>query len=258
MRNQHKISIEKDKCIKCNLCVNDCPMKVIEMTENGANITREQCLMCGHCQAICPKNIISISGFEDEPIEINEDTKIDADKFLKHTKARRSIRVFKDEDVSSELIEKIIEAGRYSPTGTNKQTISYVVIKDNKKEFEELAIKKFTQVMKVVGLFNKKYANIKMGENYLFKKAPVVIVIKCADVVDGALTASTMEIMAQSLGLGVFYSGMFAFAANRSKKLKQMLGIVGKEKVVTALVIGQPNVKYFRTTQREKAIVSYK
>ncbi len=70
MRDQHKITIDKEKCTKCGLCVKDCPMNILEMTEEGANVKQDVCLFCGHCQAICPKNLFTISGFEDEPIEL--------------------------------------------------------------------------------------------------------------------------------------------------------------------------------------------
>ncbi len=258
MRDKHKITIEKQNCIKCGLCVKDCPMKVIAMTDDGADVTRENCLMCGHCLAICPKNCVNISGFEDEPISIDETKKIDPEEFLLHMKSRRSVRIFREQQVSDEMIMKIIAAGQYSPTGTNKQTVSYIVLQNDLEKYEKIAIEKLKKLLKMIGLVNKKYANIKMGENYLFKKAPLVIAIKCDDVVDGTIAAGSMEIMANALGLGVFYSGMFSRAVNQSTVLKQMLEVKGKEKIVTTLVIGHPDVKYLRTAPREKANVLFK
>ena len=45
---------------------------------------------------------------------------------------RRSIRKFLDKEIEKEKIEKIIEAGRWTPTGKNAQDVSYIVI-DKKK-----------------------------------------------------------------------------------------------------------------------------
>ncbi len=258
MRDQHKVNIDKENCIKCGLCVNDCPMNILEMTEEGANVKQEVCLFCGHCLAICPKNVVSITGFEDEPIELEKAKLVNADEFLTHMKTRRSVRHFKAEEVSKEMLDKIIEAGQYSPTGSNSQNVSYVVLQNEKSGFEKIAIDVLTVFFKNIGKVNKAYANMVMGENYLFKKAPVVVVIKSTNDVDGTIAASSMEIMANALGLGVFYSGMFARAAQNSPELSAMLEVAENEKVVTALVIGHPDVKYLRTAPKEKPTVVYK
>ena len=41
---------------------------------------------------------------------------------LENIRNRRSIRKYKEDMVSKEIIEKIVEAGTYAPTGMNKQT----------------------------------------------------------------------------------------------------------------------------------------
>ena len=45
-------------------------------------------------------------------------------------KTRRSIRRFTDEPVSDELINKIIEAGTWAPSGKNNQPWKFAIIKD--------------------------------------------------------------------------------------------------------------------------------
>ncbi len=258
MRDQHKITIDKEKCTKCGLCVKDCPMNILEMTEESAKVKQDVCLFCGHCLAVCPKNAVSISGFEDEAIELEDAKLVNADEFLTHMKTRRSVRHFKVDEVSKEMLDKIIEAGQYSPTGSNSQNVNYVVLKDDKKSFENIAIDVLTVFFKNIGAVNKAYANMVLGEDYLFKKAPVVIVIKSTNDVDGTIAAASMEIMANALGLGVFYSGMFARAVRNSPELSEMLEVKENEKVVTALVIGHPDVKYFRTAPKERPTVVYK
>ncbi len=258
MRDQHKITIDKENCIKCGLCVKDCPMRVLEMTEEGASLKQDVCLFCGHCLAICPKNVIEISGFEDEVIELKDTKLVDADEFLTHMKTRRSVRHFKDQEISKEMIDKIIEAGQYSPTGSNSQNVTYTVLQNDKKVLENKAIDILTAFFKEIGKVNKVYANMQMGEDYLFKKAALVICINSTNDVDGTIAAASMEIMANALGLGVFYSGMFARAAQNSPELSEMLGLGENQKVVTALVIGHPDVKYLRTAPKEKPTVVYK
>ncbi len=252
MRDEHKVIINKENCTKCGLCVSDCPAKVIKMTDNGAEITSEKCLFCGHCVAICPVNTVSMTGFYDAPEEITEPRLIDPDIFLKQMKARRSVRKFTNEEVSKEDIAKIIEAGRYSPTAINIQGVSFVVLKKNKKEYEDIALLLMKRVLDVVKVFTKKLNSVEATENYLFKNAPLVIVIKSNNTIDGAISASSMDIMAQALGLGTFYSGMFSKLSSLSPKLKKMLKLKRGEKIVTTLVIGHPAVKYKRTAPKER------
>ncbi|MCP1110491.1 nitroreductase [Lachnospiraceae bacterium PFB1-21] len=72
---------------------------------------------------------------------------------------------------------------------------------------------------------------------------------------DAALASTNMGTMAEAQGLGVLYVGFFAMAARVSKKIRKKLSLTGKEKVVTAIAIGYPDVHYKRTVPRKKAKV---
>ena len=47
-------------------------------------------------------------------------------------KNRRSVRKYKAEPIPDELIEKILEAGRWAPTGGNLQPWKFIIVKDPK------------------------------------------------------------------------------------------------------------------------------
>ena len=46
---------------------------------------------------------------------------------------RRSVRLFNDQPVSKDQLEKIIDAGRYAPTGSTRQDVNYIVLSDVEK-----------------------------------------------------------------------------------------------------------------------------
>ncbi len=253
MKNEHIISIDKSKCIKCNLCVNDCPVKVIGMTEDGAEMLSQACIKCCHCVAICPQNIISIDGFDDEPVDLKDINKVKAEDLLNHIKSRRSVRSFTSEKVDDESIKMLLSAGQYTPTAKNVQAVSYVVLTENSEKYENIAIDVFEEIKKA----SPAYSKMVLTPNILFKKAPLVIVVKANTVVDGTLAAASIENMAHALGLGAFYSGMFTISASRSEKLKTMLKVGEGEEIVATLVIGHPNVKYQRTAPKETPIVIF-
>jgi len=257
MKREHIVSVDKVRCIGCGLCVDDCPTRTIRLSEGVAVVTTQNCIKCGHCQAICPQNAVSLSGFDEVPEAITPGMHVDAASLLGQFKARRSVRQFSAREIAPDLIEKIIEAGRYTPTGTNKQGVSYTVLQKNIGQYESVAIKSFRKLKKVVDLVYSGLRGIDIDDHFLLKNAKAVIVIKGADEVDGALAASSMEMMAQALGLGVFYSGFFTMIVRLSGKLKRRLGVRMGEKVVTTLVLGYPAVQYQRTAQRETAEVLF-
>ena len=45
-------------------------------------------------------------------------------------KTRRSIRTFLSEPVSDEVIQKVLEAGRWAPSGLNNQPWRFIIVKD--------------------------------------------------------------------------------------------------------------------------------
>ena len=257
MKKEHLIEINSALCIGCEQCVHDCPANNIKIENNKAVIKNQSCIKCAHCEAICPKAAVTITGFDEAPIELGEQPKVEPDELLMAIKARRSIRKFKDTKVPDAVIQQIIEAGRFSPTAKNAQDIMYVVLAKDKMKYEAVAVEFFKKIKPVVSLVMKSAKEIEIDDNFFFKQAPLVILVVTKDEVSGSLAASNMALMAEANGLGVLYSGFFTVVANHSKKLRKLLNFKTKEHVVTTLVIGYPNVKYRRTAQKETATVTY-
>jgi nitroreductase len=62
-------------------------------------------------------------------------------------KTRRSIRKFTQEAVDGEVIDKIIEAGIWAPSGLNNQPWRFAVIKDNDLKQEISALTHYSKVV---------------------------------------------------------------------------------------------------------------
>jgi nitroreductase len=67
--------------------------------------------------------------------------------FFEIIKTRRSIRKFKGKPVSDEVINKILEAGTWAPSGMNNQPWKFAVIKDKELKSE---ISKLTHYSKII------------------------------------------------------------------------------------------------------------
>lgn len=257
MKEQHIIEVNKDLCIGCGLCKNDCPVNNIVIKDKKSVIKNQDCIKCGHCAAICPTGAITLTGFDEEPIELSKKPTLNPDELLMAIKSRRTIRKFKNKEVPLEIINQIIEAGRFTPSAKNSQDVSYIVLDNNKDKYEKTAVKFFRRIKPIVSLFMKSAKEVTIDDNFFFKQAPIAIMVVTKDKISGSLAASNMSLMAEFFGLGVLYSGFFTTVANHSPKLRKALNLKHNDYVVTTLVLGYPDVKYRRTAQKETANVRY-
>ena len=70
---------------------------------------------------------------------------------------------------------------------------------------------------------------------------------------DAGLASAYMELAANSLGLGVLYSGFFTACARLGKKLRALLRLPKGHEAVSCLVIGYTGIKYRRVPPRKPA-----
>lgn len=253
------INIDKELCIGCGKCVKDCVSEKIKIVDGKAEFLYERCIQCGHCFAICPVKAVTMANFKDAEDEAPYDmAEFDSDKLLHAMKSRRTIRQFRNKEIPEEMIRKIIEAGRYCPTGTNAQDFSFTVITKSLPEIEKEAVKLFRLGKKAASPLSKYLKNTTIDDNFFFKGAPLVIVVNGKGSTSACLASSYMELMAESMGLGVLYSGFFVAAAKLSRKISSQLGTPKDHSPVTTLVIGWPDVEYKRIPPRNKAEVNYK
>lgn len=254
---EHIIRVDEESCVGCGMCVKDCPQNNMSMVEGKAAVRSQSCMKCGHCVAVCPQAAVFITGFEEPPIEIEKPTLLDPGQLLSAIQTRRTVRQFTPQPVEDEALARIIEVGRWTPSGKNAQDVSSLVLKDGLERCEQLAVRLFRKLLPMAKLVDKGIKHAVVDDHFFFKKAPVAIVLVSKDKVSAALAASNMELMAQAHGLGVLYSGLFAMAVNHSRKLRKALGMARGQRVVTALVLGYPAVRYHRTAQKEAAVVRH-
>jgi nitroreductase len=135
--------------------------------------------------------------------------------------SRRSIRGYEDKEIPKDVLDKIVESGRQSPSAANRQPYRFVIVTDSE-------IKKA-----ISGLIAR-----------FIKSAPVVIV-GCANpkamltgkwsTVDTAIALENMVLAAWSLGVGSCWIGSFD-----EEKVKDSLKIPRDWKVVALVSFGYP------------------
>ncbi len=125
--------IDENKCIKCAKCSKDCPMQVIKISEESKMPfipaeKEDSCIMCQHCLAVCPSAALSINDIDPlKSVSINS-ALIESDKMEALIRCRRSCRTYLDENLSSDMIYKMLEVAANAPTGVNSRGVVFSVI----------------------------------------------------------------------------------------------------------------------------------
>ena len=136
--------------------------------------------------------------------------------------SRRSIRRFENKEVPKDVLDRILEAGRQSPSSANRQPYHFIVLTDAE-------IKKKLSG----GMFNR------------FIQHSHATIVGCANtgailtgkwsIVDTTIALQNMVIAAWALGVGSCWIGDF-----KEEEVKDLLKIPNNWKVVALIALGYP------------------
>ena len=85
--NAYTLEYDKEKCLKCGLCVARCPMGAIVQNEDGTLSLKGSCVRCGQCVPVCPAKARILVESPDYP-ELPEDY-IDCNRFFAKDRMQR-------------------------------------------------------------------------------------------------------------------------------------------------------------------------
>ena len=174
---------------------------------------------------------------------------------------RRSVRYFKPDPVSKELIEKVIEAGNWAPSAGNLQPWRFVILEDEqvKNRLKKDVIPKWRSVIKTFKKNEPARYNIykeHIGrKDPVFYSAPVIIFIIGPSSINGALACQNMMLAAHAIGLGSCYVGWGALILD-DLKLIDILELKNGERIIGPIVMGFPE-KIPETPSKKEAKVKW-
>lgn len=151
---------------------------------------------------------------------------------LNDLKSRRSIRKFKADPIPEELLNQVLEAGTFAPTGMGKQAPIIVAITNPE----------------MVRRISKLNAAVMGGSGDPFYGAPAVLVV-LADrsmgtyLYDGSLVMGNLLNAAYAVGLGScwIHRAKEVFASEEGKALLKEWGIEGDYEGIGNCIIGYPD-----------------
>ena len=288
-----EITIDADVCKKDGLCAMACPRGILEQEEKrtipqvvAADL--EHCFLCGQCVSICPSGAISHSHFPEGTVTpIRSEYVPTYDQVLELIHSRRSKRLFKDKPVERDVIEKVLEAARFAPSGHNEQTTEFIVIqgKENVHEIGALTAKGIGRMVRPfrysIGSFIMRFFLGRRGAAYVAKMAPEIeglvsmynsgtdwimreaplLILFCADSAAGSymsinanLAVQNATLAAEALGLGSMYAGFVMMANDYSGgHIAKYVSLPETHKIYGALIMGYPRLKFNKWPERNPA-----
>ena len=153
--------------------------------------------------------------------------------------------------IEEEKISAILEAGRYAPTGANARNVARAILGGKQAEAERVCVELFRKGKKLISPLSSFLKRIEISDDFFFKGAPLVIVVPGKNVLNAGLASAYMELMANSLGLGVLYSGFFTACTRLSKRPRKLLQLPEGHEVVSCMAIGYTDIKYHRIPPRK-------
>lgn len=265
------LTVDKEKCLKCGICIEVCPACILSMREEGPHCDFvRSCMACGHCVAICPTGALD-NRFtpKAEQLPMPEKT-LDAETALNFLRMRRSVRAFKPQPPTPEDVTKLLDAARYAPTAGNSQGLSYIVVTD-KEKIKQIADATADWMQEEVdaGTENKRYfeavlrAYRERGQDIIARNAPMLIFavtrkLNITGVSNCEQTWAYAELFAPTIGLGTTIAGFIQTCGIRGyKPLADLLGVSPKYKIVGTLMVGYPKYKYRRLVERQPLKVDF-
>ncbi|PIN85869.1 nitroreductase [Candidatus Woesearchaeota archaeon CG10_big_fil_rev_8_21_14_0_10_44_13] len=157
---------------------------------------------------------------------------------IRTIKSRRSIRGFNDKPISKDIIEEIIECGRYAPSAMNRQLWKFVVI-DNKDAINDIRDSIIDDALKANPKVKERMKSMK--DPLFYNSSLIIIVLGPKDdklaYFDCAAAAQNMMLAARSLGVGSCPIGTGRLIINK-KSLVDKLKIPDDYEIVITLTFG--------------------
>ena len=163
---------------------------------------------------------------------------------------RRSTRSYKPDAVERDKLEKIIEAGRFAPSGGNNQTNHFFVVQDKKilDKLATLAQEAFAKMEVTPETYSSLKTSILLSKKggYVFHyNAPVLIIVANQknygnNMADCAVAVENMMIAANELDLGSWWINQIHWLTEDEKIFSCLreLGMKENERVFASMALG--------------------
>lgn len=149
-----------------------------------------------------------------------------------------------DKPIPREIIDKLIEAGKWAPSGMNEQPWGFIVIEDKSliKELSDRAIPYINKIVEKDPKFTRYKKRMAVEDFSIFYHAPcVIIILGSIDAfsyqADCAMAAQNIMLIASSMGIGSCWVGMMS-VLDSDKWFREKFQLPDNYRVVAPLALG--------------------
>lgn len=268
-------TIDQQTCLKDGLCAMVCPMVIIDgqpgQVPLAADDAETLCIRCGHCVAVCPNGSFHHRDMDPEHCPpVHPEWQLSPEQCEHFLRARRSIRVYKQQPVERAMLQRLIEMACYAPSGINSQGVQWLVI-DKQPTLKRMAglviewmqwlrqeMPEMAQTLHVERIIRR----WQEGGDGILRGAPALIIAYGAANNRMAPTSCTialsyLELAATGLGLGTCWAGYFNAAANVFPPLCQALALPEGHQCFGAMMVGYPRLRYQRLPTRNPVALTW-
>jgi nitroreductase/NAD-dependent dihydropyrimidine dehydrogenase PreA subunit len=285
-------------CKSDGICAAVCPNRILQIDPSGKVHFRadrvDLCFRCGHCMAVCATKAIQVPGlsYDRDFFPLPRLAEGAADLYFDLIASRRAVRVFKDEPVPRELLEKVVRAIAFAPPSFPPLQISLIVVQDTALIRQALPLMvdlydRLVHAMRspvgrlivrsrmdkskyrllrrhVVPLMERRLPELKSGaEDTITRRAPAMILFHAPRTAENYLTDIHIGmafgmLAAHALGLGACAIDLVPPAVDRSPALRALFNIPETDEVAGCLILGFPKYRSQRAIRRELKRVTWR
>jgi nitroreductase len=167
--------------------------------------------------------------------------------FFETLYSRRSIRMYKDEPVPKETIEKLIEDATWAATGSNMQPWEFIVITD-KGFIKEINDSCKRNILKKIEADPEspwqryKQSASNPGSNMFYNASCLIYIVAARSaslaIFDCSMAACNLMLSARARGLGTCWIGL---GATPEREMREKLDIPNDYRIVAPIIVGVPD-----------------
>lgn len=274
------VIIDYERCTSCGACVEVCTGYPLYLDKGKVEVDQSRgfgCIACGACAAVCPTDAIRISGRDLFPEDVfripAQKSKADYESYLSLLQSRRSTRVFKEQSVPDEVIQKILDAAVTAPMGIPPSDVGVLVFRSHRvvREVRDLLLSEMKKwrwmlsplVVKLMQPFigkenadmfkgfistalNEYVTKDEVGVDWFFYDAPLALYFygtPYCDPADALIPATYAMLAGESLGLGTCMLGFPGMIFQYSAKAKIRYNLPKKIQPGLVVIFGYAKYK---------------
>ncbi len=291
-----EVALDVDLCSRCGLCARVCKGGPLTQPEPRGPIQIDPargfgCIGCGQCVAVCPPGAISLTGrdlLSEDAISLPpRDSRATWEHLHNLSRARRSIREYRDTPVSREDLDRILETASTAPMGIPPSEVHVSVFPSPEavrgltanllgaaRVWQKYWLHPLSLLFFSPWLGGEGYRTMRdfvrpvidayleadsRGEDLWFYGAPCALYFSgstSSDDADPIIAATYAMMAAESLGLGSIMLGFPSYFFRYHARLREQYN-VPKHRTGLMLALGHPAVSYSHAIKRRFAGITY-